>query len=317
VLEPIAKQRAAEKAATGKAVTRYPSAYDLQKMLPALKKQYRWLSHPPSHTLQQAAVDLSKALLRVQDGAGFPWFASIQVERPEPAEPPVHPRADRVVGIDRGVAVFAALSDGTHIAPISPLKAAARTLRVAQRALARKKPGSHNRRKAAQRVQRIYRKVGDIRKDFLHKTSTAIAQNHGVVVLETLDVRNMVASARGTAEQPGNNVRAKAGLNRAILDQGWYTFEQMLTYKLKKLGGQLLHAPAAYTSQRCSGCAHTTPDNRRAQAAFCCVSCGHADNADTNAAKNLRRAGQALMGAPKGEHQPHQRRAHEPSGRRA
>jgi IS605 OrfB family transposase len=317
VLEPIAKQRAEEKAATGKAVTRYPSAYDLQKMLPALKKQYRWLSHPPSHTLQQAAVDLSLALLRVQDGAGFPWFASIQVERPEPAEPPVHPRADRVVGIDRGVAVFAALSDGTHIAPISPLKAAARTLRVAQRALARKKPGSHNRRKAAQRVQRIYRKVGDIRKDFLHKTSTAIAQNHGVVVLETLDVRHMVASARGTAEQPGNNVRAKAGLNRAILDQGWYTFEQMLTYKLKKLGGQLLHVPAAYTSQRCSRCAHTTPDNRRAQAAFCCVSCGHADNADTNAAKNLRRAGQALMGAPKGEHQPHQRRAHEPSGRRA
>jgi putative transposase len=377
VLEPIARLRAEEKAATGKALTRYPSAYDLQKRLPTLKQQHRWLSNPPSHTLQQAVVDLSLALLRVQDGAGFPkpkrkgrctesfrendpaqfrvdeknsriklpklgwvryhnsrplpgapktltlvqrggrWFASIQVERPEPAEPPVHPHADRVVGIDRGVAVFAALSDGTHIAPVSPLKAAARKLRVAQRALARKKRGSHNRRKAAQRVQRIHRKVGDIRKDFLHKTSTALAQNHGVVVLETLDVRHMVTSARGTAEQPGNNVRAKAGLNRAILDQGWYAFEQMLAYKLKKHGGQLLHVPAAYTSQCCSRCAHTTPDNRRAQAAFCCVSCGHADHADTNAAKNVLWAGQALLGAPKGGHQPHKRRAHAPTRRRA
>jgi putative transposase len=137
-----------------------------------------------------------------------------------------------------------------------------------------------------------------------------------VVVLETLEVRNMVTSARGTAEQPGQNVRAKAGLNRAILDQGWYAFEQMLAYKLKKRDGLLLYVPAAYTSQRCSVCAHTTPDNRRAQAAFCCVSCGHADNADTNAAKNLRRA-EALMGSPKGGHQPHQRRAHEPTRRRA
>ena len=119
-----------------------------------------------------------------------------------------------------------------------------------------------------------------------------------MVVLEKLEVRNLVASARGTVEQPGKNVRAKAGLNRAILDQGWYAFEQMLAYKLEKRGGQLLHVPAAYTSQRCSVCAHTTADNRRSQAAFCCVSCGHAENADTNAAKNIVRAGLALVGAP-------------------
>ena len=377
VLEPIAGQRTEEKAQTGKAVTRYPSPYDLQKLLPELKKEHPWLAHPPSHTLQQAVVDLSAALLRVKDGAGFPklkrkgrstesfrendpslfrvdqpnsriklpklgwvryynsrtfegipktltvvqkggrWFASIQVDVPEPAELPVHPHADRVVGIDRGVAVFAALSDGTNIAPVSPLKAAARTLRVAQRALSRTQRGSNNRRKAVRRVQRLHRKVSDIRTDFLHKTSTAIAQNHGVVVLETLEVRSMVASAKGTVAQPGTNVRAKAGLNRAILDQGWYAFEQMLVYKLKKRGGQLLHVPAAYTSQRCSVCAHTSADNRRTQAAFCCVSCGHTENVDTNAAKNIVRAGLALVGAPQGGHPPPQRRAHEPARRRA
>jgi putative transposase len=376
VLQPIATQRAAERAA-GQVLTNYPSTYDLQKQLPALKKEHPWLAGPPSHALQQAVVDLSLALLRVQDGAGFPqlkrkgrsvesfresdpalfrvdqqngrikvpklgwvryhhsrtfsgtpktltivrkgkrWFASLQVEVPQPVPPPVHPHAQRAVGIDRGVAVFAALSDGTHIAPVSPLKAAQRRLRVAQRALSRKKRGSNNRRRAARQVQRVYREVSDIRKDFLHKTSTAIAKNHGVVVLERLEVHALVASAKGTAAQPGTNVAAKAGLNRAILDQGWYAFEKMLAYKLHKRGGQLLHVPAAYTSQRCSVCGHTAAENRRCQAAFRCVSCGHADHADTNAAKNILWAGQALRGAPKGEHQPHKRRAHEPTRRRA
>jgi putative transposase len=248
---------------------------------------------------------------------GNRWFASIAVELPEPACPPTHPHPDSAVGIDRGVTVFAALSDGTHIEPVSPLKAAARELRVAQRAMARKKRGSNNRRKAAARVQRIHRKVADIRKDFLHKTSTAMAQNHDTVVLEKLEVRHMTASAKGTPEQPGKNVRAKAGLNRSILDQGWYTFEQMLDYKLKKRGGQLVRVPAAYTSQRCSACGHTAAENRPTQAAFRCLACGHADNADTNAAKNVYRAGQALLGAPKGEHQPHERRAQKPARRRA
>jgi putative transposase len=226
-----------------------------QKLVPALKKQHPWLAGPPSHALQQAAVDLDLALRKVQDGAGFPklkrkgrsaesfrendpalfrvdqhnsrikvpklgwvryhnsrtfegipktltvirkgkhWFASLQVELPQPATAPVHPHKDKAVGIDRGVTVFAALSDGTHIAPLSPLKAAAGELRVAQRAHARKKRGSKNRRKAAQQVQRIHRKVADIRKDFLHKASTAIAQNHGVVVLETLEVQSMTATS--------------------------------------------------------------------------------------------------------------------------
>jgi putative transposase len=377
VLQPIAAQRGEEKAQTGKATTRYPSTYDLQKLLPDLKKEHPWLANPPSHTLQQTAVDLSASLLAVKDSAGFPklqrkgrctesfrendpaqfrvdqknsrikipklgwvryhnsrtfegtpktltvlrrggrWFVSIQIERPEPAEPPVHPYADRSVGIDRGVTVFAALSDGTNIAPVSPSKAALRDLRVAQRAVSRKKRGSNARRKAVQRVRRLHRKVADIRKDFLHKTSTAIAQNHGVVVLESLDVRNLTASARGTLEQPGTNVCAKAGLNRAILDQGWYAFEQMLAYKLKNWGGQLIRVPAAYTSQRCSVCSHTSADNRRAQAAFRCVSCGHVENADTNAAKNIVRAGLARVGAPTGGHPPQQRRAHEPTRRRA
>ena len=79
------------------------------------------------------------------------------------------------------------------------------------------KKGSNNRRKAIRRVQKLHACVANARKDFLHKLSTTIAKNHGMVVVEALRVRNMSASAKGTAEEPGRNVRQKAGLNRSIL----------------------------------------------------------------------------------------------------
>lgn len=105
----------------------------------------------------------------------------------------------------------------------------------------------------------------------------------------------MSASAKGTAEQPGRKVKQKAGLNRAILDQGWSMFRAMLAYKLADRGGRLIEVPAAYTSQTCPVCGHVHPDNRKSQAAFVCVVCGHQANADTNAAINiLRRADGAL-----------------------
>jgi putative transposase len=199
------------------------------------------------------------------------------------------------VGIDMGVAVFAALSDGTNIAPANHGKKALLALRKAQRALARKKGDSANRGKAARRVGRIHQKVANARRDFLHKHSTTIAQNHGVVVVEALQVRKMSASAKGTVDEPGRQVRQKAGLNRAILDQGWSRFRTMLGYKLADRGGMLVDVPAAYTSQTCPRCDYVDAANRRDQATCVCVGCGHTANADTNAAINiLRRADGAL-----------------------
>ena len=157
------------------------------------------------------------------------WFAAVPCER-EVAEPV--PSVLPAVGIDMGVAVFAALSDGAGIAPANHGKKALRALRKAQRDLARKKRGSANRRKTARRMARIQQRVANARKDFLHKHSTTIAKNHGMVVMEASQVRNMSASAAGTVEEPGRNVRRKAGLNRAILDQGWSMFRVMLAYKL-------------------------------------------------------------------------------------
>jgi putative transposase len=219
------------------------------------------------------------------------WFAAIQCERdiPEPV-----PSALPPVGIDLGVAVFAALSDGTRVAPANHGKKALRALRNAQRALARKKRGSANRRKAVRRISRIQMRVANARKDFLHKHSTIIAKNHGVVVVEALPVRNLSASAKGTVAKPGRRVRQKAGLNRAILDQGWGLFRTMLAYKLADRGGRLVEVPAAFTSQTCACCGHVDAANRPSQSVFVCVRCGHTANADTNAAVNiLRRADSA------------------------
>lgn len=238
-----------------------------------------------------AALPGAICTITVSRRAGH-WFAAVQCER-EGAEPV--PSTLPPIGIDLGVAVFAALSDGTCIAPVNCGKTALKALRKAQRALARKARGSVNRRKAVRRVAKLQKRVADARKDFLHKHSTIIAKNHGVVVVEGLSVRAMSASAQGTVTEPGRRVRQKAGLNRAILDQGWGLFQTMLAYKLADRGGMLVEVPAAHTSQTCACCGHVDAANRLNQAVFVCVRCGHKANADTNAAINiLRRADGAL-----------------------
>jgi putative transposase len=194
-----------------------------------------------------------------------------------------------------GIAIFAALSDGTTIAPANHDKRALEALRRAQRGLARKKCGSASRRKAIRRVAGRQKRMADARKDFLHKNSTTIAKSHGMVVVEALKVQNMSASAKGTPDAPGRRVRQRAGLNRAILDQGWSMFRTTLRYKLADRGGRLVEVPAAYTSQTCSGCGLVDADSRRGQARFVSTGCGHQANADSNPALNvLRRADSAL-----------------------
>lgn len=221
------------------------------------------------------------------------WFVSIQVEGR--AADLVHPSCTEI-GIDVGVVKFAALSDGSVIEPINAFRTHEKRLAKAQRVLSRKKRFSQNWKKQKQIVSRIQNRIANIRRDFLHKVSTAISDSQAVVYVEDLRVSSLSRSAKGTAENPGKNVKAKSGLNKAILDQGWGMFREMLAYKLAWRGGQLVAVPPAYTSQTCSECQHVAKENRKSQSVFECVQCGHADNADTNAAKNILRAGQALCG---------------------
>lgn len=219
------------------------------------------------------------------------WFVSIQTERK--VERPI-PQGGSV-GIDMGIARFATLSDGTFYAPLNSFKRHETRLRKAQQALSRKVKFSNNWKKAKAKVQRIHARIGNVRRDFLHKTSTAISQNHAMVCIEDLQVRNMSKSAAGTTEQPGRNVRAKSGLNKSILDQGWFEFRRQLDYKLAWRGGWLVAVPPQNTSRTCPCCGHVSADNRQTQARFVCVDCGFEENADLVGAINVLRAGHAQL----------------------
>ncbi len=114
-------------------------------------------------------------------------------------------------------------------------------------------------------------------------------------MVEDLKVSNMSRSARGDADHPGSHVRAKSGLNKAVLDQGWSEFRRQLEYKQAWRGGLVIAVPPHYTSQQCPQCCYTTRDNRRSQAVFKCVACGYARNADVVAASNILAAGHAVL----------------------
>jgi putative transposase len=216
-------------------------------------------------------------------------FVSIQTERE--LEKPL--QRGSAVGIDLGVVRFATLSDGTVYTPLNSFKRHAGALRKAQQAMCRKQKFSKNWRKAKDRIQRIHARIGNARRDDLHKTSTAISQNHAMVCMEDLQVRNMSRSAAGSTENPGKQVRAKAGLNRSILDQGWFEFRRQLEYKLAWNGGSLILVPPQNTSRRCPQCDHVSAHNRRTQERFACIACGFEANADLVGAINILRAGHA------------------------
>ena len=244
-----------------------------------------WLRYRNS---RQALGELRNVTVSLSGGK---WCVSIQTRRE--VEPPI-PQGG-AVGIDMGIARFATLSDGSFYAPLSSFKRHEARLRKAQRAMSRKTKFSNNWKKAKACVQRIHARIGNARRDYLHKCSTTISQNHAMVCIEDLQVRNMSKSAAGTTEQPGKNVRAKSGLNKSILDQGWFEFRRQLDYKLAWNGGYLITVPPQNTSRTCPCCGHVSADNRQTQAQFACVECGFEENADVVGAINVLRAGHARL----------------------
>jgi putative transposase len=172
-----------------------------------------------------------------------------------------------VVGLDMGIAATVTTSDGEHLKMpelLSPGEAQRR--RRLQRRLARQQKGSARRARTRAQIARL--------------------------------------SARGTVENPGKNVRQKAGLNRSISSRAWALFRKRLTDKGAAATDpdgsprpvSVVSVPPAYTSQRCSAFGHTAKENRESQAVFLCRSCGCSANADVNAAINIRAAGLAVSG---------------------
>ena len=233
---------------------------------------------------------------------GGHWYASIQVE--QMVEIGKHP-SDSEIGIDAGIKCFAAFSDGTMVHGVHSFRRHEDALAREQRKLARKTKGSQNWKKQKKKISRLHHRIAHVRSDFLHKLSTETSKNHAKVYVEGLHIKNMSASARGTLQEPGRQVKAKAGLNKSILDQGWYEFKRQLDYKLAWKGGMLAEVDYRSTSQTCSCCGHRAKENRQSQAEFECIACGHKENADVNrseaefgeanAAKNVLTVGQTGM----------------------
>ena len=223
--------------------------------------------------------------------SGGKWFVSILTERT--VEKPI--QQGGAVGIDVGIARFATLSDGSFVEPLNSFRKHEARLRRYQRAMSRKTKFSNNWKKAKAKVQKIHTRIANVRKDFLHKASATISKNHALVVVEDLKVSNMSRSAKGTVDAPGRNVRAKSGLNKSILDQGWGEFRRQLEYKMAWKGGYLVAVPPQYTSQTCPCCGHVSKDNRQTQAKFECVDCGFEENADKVGAINVLERGQRLL----------------------
>ena len=220
------------------------------------------------------------------------WFVSICVEQ-ELILPTQLPTS--AIGIDVGIANFAALSNGVLIAPINSLKTYAGRLAILQRRLAKKQKFSSNWKKVVVKLRKLHRKIALIRRDHVHKLSTNLSKSHAMVAVEALKITNMSKSAKGSIDKPGNSVRAKSGLNKAILDQGWGEFRRQLKYKLEWSKGTYVEVAPQYTSQKCAKCGNTNKANRKSQDRFCCTSCYYSEHADINAAMNILAAGHVAM----------------------
>ncbi|MBV8667281.1 MAG: transposase [Burkholderiaceae bacterium] len=224
--------------------------------------------------------------------SGGKWFASIQTQREVDQSLPI---ATTAIGIDVGIARFATMSDESCIAPLNSFKKHQQRLARYQRRMSRKVKFSNNWKKAKAKVQKIHASIANARKDFLHKATTTTSQNHALVCIEDLQVRNMSSSSKGNSEQPGRKVKQKSGLNRSILDQGWGEFRRQLAYKVQWRGGILLAVAPHHTSQTCPACSHVSKDNRQTQAKFLCVDCGYENHADVVGAINVLERGYRLL----------------------
>jgi putative transposase len=236
--------------------------------------------------LSRAVPEGVKSYRVTRDRAGR-WFIAF-AHVPDPI---AGPGEGAVVGIDRGVAVSAALSTGELLHAPSLTPGESRRVKVLQQRLARAERGSNRRARTKCAIARLKARETDRRKDWVEKNTTDIARRFDTIRIEALDVRVMTRTARGTPQQPGVRVAQKRGLNRGISRSGWGLFASRLQHKAF---GRVEQIPAAYTSQRCSACGHIASENRKSQAVFECEACNAGPcNADVNAARNIA-AGRAV-----------------------
>jgi putative transposase len=220
------------------------------------------------------------------------WYAVFECKR---EVQPMAPTGD-LVGIDAGITVLLATSDGELVANPRHLEARRASVERAARRLDEvtvkdARGRTMNRRDpkrvaAALRLGRAKEAEGNARRDGLHKLSSRLVREYDGIAMEALDLRSMTRSAKGTADEPGRNVAAKSGLNRAMLDTGFGTLRQLIIEKAEWAARAIAVVDPRYTSQTCFACKAVSAKSRDGTR-FVCVRCGHTDHADVNAARNI------------------------------
>lgn len=251
--------------------------------------RFRW-TRPLGGTIRNATV--------LKDAGR--WYIAFCVED---GVVEVLPNGKESVGVDRGVAAAITTSDGqAHDRSFASPGEELRYKRLSQRQNRSMHKHGRNRgssRRSAVRAQagRLSARMRARRLDFACKTAVRLVRNYGLVAVEDLKILEMTRSAKGTVEQPGRNVRQKAGLNRAIFNKNWGGFVFALEHAARYHGATVVKVNPAYTSQTCNACRHVDPKSRESQAVFRCTACGQQDHADVNAAKNIRERGIELASA--------------------
>ena len=210
------------------------------------------------------------------------------------------PQSNELVGLDMGLIHFATLSHGETIENPRHFRHSQKRLTKIQQKLARCKRGSHRRAKAKTQLAKTHRKIKNQRKDFLHKESRKLVNAYGTLVFEKLQPANMTRRPKPkiddkTGEYLPNGAAAKAGLNKSILDAGWYQFQQYCLYKAANAGRDVLLVNPNYTSQICSGCGQIRKKELSERWHSC--ECGAELDRDHNAAINILRLGSSQRGA--------------------
>jgi len=184
------------------------------------------------------------------------------------------PKTNKAIGIDLGLINFAVTSDGEIIQNPKWLRKSECRLRKLQKDLSRKKKGSRNWEKARLKVAKLYEKVANQRRDFLHKLSSKIIRENQVIILEGLRVKNMLKNRC---------------LSKSIGEAAWAEFRTMLEYKAKWYGRQIIIAPSSYaSSQLCSYCGYKNEEVRNLRLReWTCPECNSVHDRDVNASENL------------------------------
>lgn len=300
------------------------SKFELMRQVSELRQSFEWISDVPSGCLQNVIERLDSSYQTFFKGGGFPkwakkdYYNSISFKYVSETEngfklPKIgkvkifkdtfpkgvlktaiiikeknsyficitsevesenlYPKNEnQVVGLDMGIAYFLVDSDGCFVENPQIFKKYEAQLRVENRSLTRKKKESKSRQKQKKRLAKLHAKIANVRKDFLHKTSIKYVKENSLIVAEKLNVKGMVKNRR---------------LSKLISDVSWGTFFSMLNYKSKFYKKVFVQVSPAFTSQKCNKCGNIAKENRLSQSQFKCVSCGHEQNADLNAAKNI------------------------------